>query len=90
MSTDDDYKDDDFARAVGIEIVAARKMRGIPQDDLAQRASLGLRSLQRYEKGERDLTLKVLWAITEVLQMEASDVLAAAQKRVEAQKRVQK
>lgn len=78
-----DYSDEDFSRAVGVEIVAARKMRGISQEDLALRAGIGLRSLQRYEVGDRDLTLKVLWAFTEVLGMEAADLLAAAQKRVQ-------
>jgi len=83
VSTDDDYNDDDFARAVGVEIVAARRMRDMPQEVLAQRAGITSRTLRRYEVGDRDLTLKVLWALTAALDMDAADVLAAAQKRVQ-------
>jgi transcriptional regulator with XRE-family HTH domain len=75
------YSDDDFARAVGVEIVAARRMKDLSQEGLALRAGIGVRTLSRYEHGDRDLKLKVLWAITGALGVEAFDVLSAAQDR---------
>lgn len=75
------YSDDDFARAVGVEIVAARRMKDMSQEDLATRAGIGVRTLSRYEHGDRDLKLKVLWAITGALGVETFAVLSAAQDR---------
>ena len=77
------YSDDDYARSLGVEIMAARRMKGLSQEELAQQAGISTRTLSRYELGERDLTLKVLWALTAALDMDAADVLAAAQKRVQ-------
>lgn len=82
------YSDDDFARAVGVEIVAARRMRGMSQEDLAQRAGIGVRTLHRYEHGDRDLKLKVLWAITGALGVEAFAVLSAAEVRAKQEAQV--
>lgn len=75
------YSDDDFARAVGVEIVAARRMKDLSQEDLAQQAGIGVRTLSRYEHGDRDLKLKVLWAVADALGVEAFVILSAAELR---------
>jgi len=75
------YSDDDFARAVGVEIVAARRMKDMSQEDLAKQAGIGVRTLSRYEHGDASLKLNVLWAITGALGVETFTILTAAEKR---------
>lgn len=43
-----------------------RQDAGLTQEELAEQAEIGLRSLQRYESGERKVTLDVFWRMVTI------------------------
>ena len=73
--------DDDaaFAVALGAAIKAARTTRGLDQEELAARINLGVRTLSRYETGERDASLKTVRAIAKALNIDAVTILGMAE-----------
>jgi transcriptional regulator with XRE-family HTH domain len=54
---------------IGTRIIEIRKLKGLTQEELADRAKINLRTLQRIEKGEtepRGNTLKMLCSVLEI------------------------
>lgn len=51
------------AAAVGKRLASARSERGLSQSDLAHLLSVSLRSVQKYEHGERDLPSQAIVAL---------------------------
>jgi transcriptional regulator with XRE-family HTH domain len=43
-----------------------REDAGLTQEELAEQADIGLRSLQRYEAGNRKITLDVFWRMVTI------------------------
>jgi transcriptional regulator with XRE-family HTH domain len=70
-----------YAVQLGVNLQAARIAQGLTQEDVAYRARLTRFTYQKYEKGESrpgeptNLTIRTLLALTQVLQVELSDLL---------------
>lgn len=62
-------------KAVGARIAAARKLRGMTQEDLARAAKLNKFSVYRYENGETVPGTDRLVCIAEVLGVSPNDLL---------------
>jgi transcriptional regulator with XRE-family HTH domain len=63
-------------RALGHRIATLRKDADLSQDQLADRAGLERRSIQRYENAVRTPRITDLWLIAEALDVPVSDLLA--------------
>ena len=66
----------DLNAQVAQALTRLREMRGMSIAELARRSGIGLRSLHRYMRGERELTLGLVQAIAEALDYDAADVLS--------------
>lgn len=77
MKPNDD--DEAFAVALGASIKAARNRRGLDQEELAKRIGVAVRTMSRYETGERDASLKTVRAIARALDMDAATILGMAE-----------
>ena len=72
-----------LVRAIGRTIAAERVAINMSQDTLAERVGITPRSMGRYERGERDIQLKTLSQIAEVLGLLPSQIMIAAEERAE-------
>lgn len=70
-----------MVRAMGRQIAAERVAADISQETLAERVGITKRSMGRYERGERDIQLKTLSQIAEVLGLLPSQIMLAAEER---------
>ncbi len=61
---------------IGTTIKAARKQKGITQEELAERSQVNLRTIQRIENGENTPRTKTLALIAEPLNLEVTHLLA--------------
>ena len=57
------------------KIVQIRKMKGLSQEELSDRAGISLRTLQRIEKGETEPRGHTLRALTEVLDVPVEEMM---------------
>lgn len=76
MSTD--RPTDQLLLDVGARIAAFRRERGYTQAALAQRVGVSDKYLQRVEAGIENLTLRSLWALANVLEVETAALLRSA------------
>lgn len=67
-------------KAVGVRIAAARKLRGMTQEDLAKAAGVNKFSVYRYEGGETVPGTDRLVCIAEVLGVTPDDLLGYTEK----------
>lgn len=63
---------------VGANLRARRVARGLTQDQLAESADLDLRFLQRVERGQTNVSLAVLVALTDALGMKVTALFRPA------------
>jgi XRE family transcriptional regulator, regulator of sulfur utilization len=71
-----------LTEAVGMEITELRKERGWTQQRLADLLGYDVRYIGLIERGEKSMTLRALAAIAGGLEVRASKILGAAEKRV--------
>lgn len=68
----------DQRRQLGENIARYRKAAGLSQDQLADKIGMERRSIQRYERGERDPTYSHLVLIADVLGVDVVDLVKEA------------
>ena len=68
----------DQRRELGETIARARREAGLSQDQLADHIGMERRSIQRYERGERDPTYSDLVLIAHVLGVRLADLVNEA------------
>jgi len=66
---------DDIERVVAANIRAARKRKGISQDELAELAGLDRAHLYRLESGKQSMTLRTLKIIADTLGLRVRDLI---------------
>lgn len=62
--------------AIGANVHATRRRLGLSQQDLAKRAGLSVRDLQRCEKGQSAIAVETLIALADALGVEGGQLLA--------------
>lgn len=60
---------------VGLRVKKLRMEKGVTQQNLAGMCDVDIRTIQRIEKGEFGMGLHILFALSEALEVEASDIL---------------
>ena len=80
MSNDISMKNRDRFIQLGITITALRKMRGMSQEQLAEKAGMSRSHLSSIEAPNivRPFSLEILYNIADALNVEASDLISAA------------
>jgi transcriptional regulator with XRE-family HTH domain len=80
MSNDISMKNRDRFIQLGITIAALRKMRGMSQEQLAEKAGMSRSHLSSIEAPNivRPFSLEILYNIADALNVEASDLISAA------------
>lgn len=68
-------KFEDIFRFIGLKIKSHRILIGLTQADLASKCDLDIRTIQRIEKGEMNMSLNVLLSLLEVLEINWSDLI---------------
>lgn len=63
-------------KTFGQVVRSLRKVRGIPQDDLAHRAGLERAYMGKVERGESNPSLSTIQAIAKALKLKPSELLA--------------
>lgn len=76
----------EYARAFAAEIRAERTAKRMTQAELAKRARLGLSTIGRIEKEERDADTTQLWRICRALGVSVTELSERAERRLEAQR----
>jgi transcriptional regulator with XRE-family HTH domain len=69
---------DNFDRellALGLRIKQVRLKQKITQSELASKCDVDIRTIQRIEKGKNNFSIKILFAISEVLEIEPFEML---------------
>jgi transcriptional regulator with XRE-family HTH domain len=64
--------------SIGANVRALRLRRGLTQEQLAERADLDLRFVQRVERGQTNLSVAVLVALSTVLEVRPEQLFKAA------------
>ncbi len=70
--------DENILARLGVGIRAARKAAGLSQEEFADAAGIDRSHMGKIERGERNLTLLNLHRIARALNLQASDLLLAA------------
>lgn len=70
-------KGDDDLRAAGREIKQHREAQGLSQEALAERAGLHRNYIGLIERGERNASLKALFAIAAALDLSLAELFAS-------------
>jgi|CXWL01.1.fsa_nt_gi transcriptional regulator with XRE-family HTH domain len=70
-----------LARQVGRRIAELRAKQDLTQEQLSERATVGLRYLQRVEAGEENLTLESVAKLAEVLGVHSRELFKPARSR---------
>jgi DNA-binding XRE family transcriptional regulator len=65
----------DIEKVVGQQIKKMRKVKGLKQDELAERSGLNRAHLYRLENGEQSMTLRTLKLIADTLGVKARDLI---------------
>ena len=80
MSNDISMKNRDRFIQLGITIAALRKMRGMSQEQLAEKAGMSRSHLSSIEAPNivRPFSLEILYNIADALDVDASDLLSAS------------
>lgn len=65
----------EFLVGVGKRLAAVRKQRGLSQDHVALSAGITQCYLSDAERGKRNITLKVLYSLAKVLEVEPKELL---------------
>jgi XRE family transcriptional regulator, regulator of sulfur utilization len=68
-------------RALGDAVRELRKARGLTQETLADRSGLTTNYVGDAERGERNVSMRALWALADGLGVPASELLREAEKR---------
>lgn len=63
-----------FLKKIGENIVNARESKGIKQIDLAIKLDMEASSLRRIERGRTNTTLKMIFRIASILEIEMQDI----------------
>ena len=80
MSKQSDFKNRDHLIQLGIVIAALRKMRGLSQEQLAEKANISRSFLSSIEAPGivRPFSLEVFYNIADALEIEPADLLKAS------------
>ncbi|GAB6938327.1 helix-turn-helix domain-containing protein [Isoptericola variabilis] len=70
-----------LSQALGRSIAGERVAAGYSQRELAQATGISPEAIHRYEAGKRDIPIRALDRVAEVLELAPSDLLLAAEKR---------
>jgi transcriptional regulator with XRE-family HTH domain len=73
--------DEDFARAVGQNVKAARETAGLTQKQLGERAGIAPPHVSRLETGEHLPSLKTVKRVADSLGVEVADLLPKPARR---------
>jgi len=65
-----------LCKAIGYALSDLRKKRGISQEQLAESASLDRSYMSGLERGQHDLTFKVVWRLCPVLRVTPKKLIA--------------
>jgi len=68
-------------RALGEALRVLREARGMTQDALASRAQMSENYVGDTERGERNISIRVLWQLADGLGISASELLREAERR---------
>lgn len=77
----------DYARAFAAEIRAERTAKRMTQADLAKRTGLGLSTIGRIEKEEREAGTTQLWKICTALGITVAELAVRAERRIQSEAR---
>ncbi len=80
MSRDVEFKNRDRFIQLGIAIAALRKMKGMSQEQLAEKANISRSHLSAIEAPRlvRSFSLEVFYNIADALEIDPSDLIAAS------------
>lgn len=70
----------DLLKNIGNEIISLRKSKGMSQEKLALNANIDRRYMSDIENGRRNISVEMLSKIAKALGMQASEILAEAEK----------
>ncbi len=59
----------------GLKLKEIRLSRGLTQQSLSSLCDIDIRTIQRIEKGEQNITLKILFALANSLDMHPADLI---------------
>ncbi|MBI2723107.1 MAG: helix-turn-helix transcriptional regulator [Bacteroidetes bacterium] len=63
-------------KSFGIEIKRQREIKGLTQQDLADRCDIDVRTIQRIERGEHGVGLQILFAMALALETTPTEMLS--------------
>jgi transcriptional regulator with XRE-family HTH domain len=66
-------------QALGDALRALRNERGLSQESLGERAGISGNYVGDTERGERNVTVRILWALADALDTDAATLLRRAQ-----------
>lgn len=66
-------------QALGDALRALRNERGLSQEALGERAGISGNYVGDTERGERNITIRILWALADALDTDAATLLQRAQ-----------
>jgi transcriptional regulator with XRE-family HTH domain len=70
--------DDDVDRRIGGQVLRLRQERGLSQLELAERIGVSYQQIQKYEKGDTRITVRLLYALADALSVSVSQLLDVA------------
>jgi transcriptional regulator with XRE-family HTH domain len=70
--------DDDVDRRIGGQVLRLRRERGLSQLELAERIGVSYQQIQKYEKGNTRITVRLLYALADALSVSVSQLLDVA------------
>lgn len=83
MDTNKKNEAEDFARYIGEQVRGEAAMRGMSASELSRQMEIDRVTLTRYLTGKRAMPVPVLFLASQVLEVDASTVIARAQERME-------
>ncbi len=74
-------------RAFGKAVRALREARGMTQDTLASRCKLSENYVGDTERGERNVSIRVLWQLADGLRVDAASIMHETEKQLRANRK---
>ena len=71
-------RDDDVDRRIGGHVLRLRQERGLSQLELAERIGVSYQQIQKYEKGNTRITVRLLYALADALSVSVTQLLDVA------------
>lgn len=64
-----------FIQRLGLKIKELRTQQGITQETLSGICDVDIRTIQRIEKGQQNITMKILFSIADALAIEPNELV---------------